>query len=334
MYSNKFVVCLLLNGEVQKELANGVVKLPFGSEYALRFRNKHNRRAVVQIYVDGENVSGGGYVIPANDAIDIKRHHDKDRAFKFVSLDSPDAIEHGKNGPNEDKVKGTIEARFYLEKEKVQPVYPVVIDHHHHHHHDHYVPTPIYPEPWPKPWRPYGPWCGETNITYGGSGYATKGGSGLSMNMGGGGSSCSLGGMTKSTLSCGESEMKTSSFANPAGTFADKSALYSCDSIKHISEADYAARLNESMPLQDGCTVEGNASGQSFYSTWVDMEETYTSVKIFLQGFVPKTQTVQTAEGPKVAAESPSGETKFCGNCGAKIAKKKANFCHVCGTKL
>jgi hypothetical protein len=99
MYSNKFVMCVLVNGQPQTEKANWVVTLPFGSEYALRFRNKHSRRAVVQIYIDGENVSGAGYVVPANDYVDIKRHHDKDRAFKFVSLDSPEQWTPGRTAP-------------------------------------------------------------------------------------------------------------------------------------------------------------------------------------------------------------------------------------------
>ena len=118
VYSNKFVVCVLVNGVPQNELANGTVVLPFNTEYVLRFRNKNNRKAVVKVSIDGENVSDHGFIIPANDYVDIKRPANKDAAFKFVSLDSTDAIDHGKNGPNPDKIKGTIEARFYLEKER------------------------------------------------------------------------------------------------------------------------------------------------------------------------------------------------------------------------
>ena len=117
VYSNKFVMCVLLNGTPCEELANGTVNVPFNTEYVLRFRNKNDRRAVVKISIDGENISEAGFIIPANSHIDVKRPINKDAAFKFVSLDSSDAIDHGKNGPNEDKIKGTIEAKFYLEKE-------------------------------------------------------------------------------------------------------------------------------------------------------------------------------------------------------------------------
>jgi hypothetical protein len=112
-------MCVLVNGVVQEELANGVVRLPFGTEYSLRFRNKHSRHAVVRLRIDGEDISGGGYIVPAHGHIDVQRPVDKDAAFKFVSLSSPEAVEFGKNGPNLNKSKGVIEASFYLEKEIV-----------------------------------------------------------------------------------------------------------------------------------------------------------------------------------------------------------------------
>jgi hypothetical protein len=245
-----------VNGRPQKELANGTVSLPFGTEYALRFRNKNNRRAVVKIYIDGENVSGGGYVVRANDYVDIKRHHDIDRAFKFVSLDSPDAVDHGKNGPNPDKVKGTIEARFYLEKERPQVIYRDV---HHHHHHDHH-----YPKPRP-PWTPYkDPWITPqwvSNDTYGSNSpdnykaeFTCSAGEPISYpisskSLGAGASCCSRGMTNEPTVDMQQSL-----------NFADQSKL------------------------QDGCTVEGYSTGQNFYTTTVDTEDECTVLKLFLQG--------------------------------------------------
>jgi hypothetical protein len=110
------VICVLVNGQPQRELPNGTVIIPFNTTYSLRFRNKHNRRAVVKFTIDGENVSGNGYVIPANSHIDIHRHWNKDAGFVFVDLDSPQAVDAGKNGPNITGEKGLIEAVFSLEK--------------------------------------------------------------------------------------------------------------------------------------------------------------------------------------------------------------------------
>ena len=291
VYSNKFVMCVLLNGRPQKELANGVVSLPFGTEYALRFRNKNNRRAVVQIYIDGENVSGGGYVVNAHSYVDIKRHHDIDRAFKFVSLDSEDAVDYGKDGPNEDKVKGTIEARFYLEKERPQVIYrDVHHDHHHHHHHDHY-----HPRPRPRPW-PYYPYDDGIKWTCGGGGTTSslgptvQGGldSDVSYGMNAGNEtlnfsdsppSCSTKGMSSAG---GQSSMRRSKTAN----YGDDIATF-----KRISIPE--------KKLQDGCTVEGYSTGQNFHSVHVDLEETYTSLKIFLQGFDDLEDVEQFEDEPK-----------------------------------
>jgi hypothetical protein len=109
-------MCILVNGQIAKEFPNGTTLIPFGSEYTIRFRNKNSRRAVVKFTIDDENASSGGYIIPGNDFIDIRRYAHKDVAFKFVDLNSPEAIDFGKND-NKDKNKGVIEAKFYLEKE-------------------------------------------------------------------------------------------------------------------------------------------------------------------------------------------------------------------------
>ena len=281
-YSNKFVFCVLVNGQPQKELANGQISLQFGVEYALRLRNKNNRRAVVEIWIDGENVSGDGYVINAHDYVDIKRHHDIDRAFKFVSLDSEDAIDFGKDGPNHDKVKGTIEARFRLEKERPQVVYrDVHHDHHHHHHHDHYVP-----QPWPyRPWYDRPIWLTNSNDNSGqptysdGMVYPTSTGGvarGMSCSSGGGGTTSSL------------------SPAPAASNDDCERTLYSCDSIQKIDTLSF----NDAAPLQDGCTVEGYSTGQTFRTVHIDLESAETYLKLFLVGFEEDVEEVAEVRKP------------------------------------
>jgi len=253
----------------QKELANGTVSLPFGTEYALRLRNKHDRRAVVKIYIDGENISGGGYVVNAHSHVDIKRHHDKDRAFKFVSLDSAEAVDFGKNGPNPDKVKGTIEAHFFLEKKQELPKIVYRDHHHHHHHHDHHH----WPKPEPQPWVPYQPypiWTSNTDPMYRNVNVDYS----CNSDVGGGGSSCSLG----------------MSSATPRG-MCSKGAGHESFSF------------NASPPLQDGCTVEGYSTGQTFYSTYVDYEESATVLKVFLQGHEPPERVEEVAMPRKTNKE-------------------------------
>jgi hypothetical protein len=257
VYSNKFVMCVLVNGTPQSELANGVVKLPFGAEYSLRFRNKNNRRAVVKFFIDGENVSGEGYVVPANDYVDIKRHHGKDSSFKFVSLESAEAIDHGKNGPNPDKVKGTIEARFYFEKEQPKYHYTKEIVHHHHH----------YPRP---PIRPnYPVWNGAADSFY----LNTAGGSSLESNV-----SVNL------DMSATKSMGNTESARRPRDIRRSRACGQSCD-----NQVTTQSQFTEPV-LKDGCTVEGNYTGQTFHTVNIELEDTYTTLQVFLQGYEPEIQ--------------------------------------------
>lgn len=217
-------------------------------------------------------------MINASDFVDIRRHHDVDRAFKFVSLDSEDAIDYGKDGPNHDKVKGTIEARFYLEKKQPEVRH---IHHDHHHHHDHYIPTPRPRPPWVYP-PPQPMWQnenlrGNTCGTYGDSSDGGDGGSGDNMSLGdppAGHMNCSAGGGTTSSL--GSGGVKRSRSRRVYGSSKGAGA-------QSAQPASFNFAAPE-QPLQDGCTVEGYSTGQNFHSAYCDTEEQYTSLKIFLQG--------------------------------------------------
>jgi len=57
--------------------------------------------------------------------------------------------------------------------------------------------------------------------------------------------------------------------------------------------------FNAAPKLKDGCTVEGYVTGQNFTSTWCDTEETYTSVKVFLQGFEVEKPIAVVEPSPK-----------------------------------
>lgn len=114
MYSNGFVVCVLIGGEdyhVAKEREDGTVLVQAGQEYFIRLHNKNNRRAVGKIFIDGKNVSDGGYVVNANSYVDIKRYLDEDRAFKVATLSSDESNENLLTGKY-----GVIEVRFRFEK--------------------------------------------------------------------------------------------------------------------------------------------------------------------------------------------------------------------------
>lgn len=147
VYSSRCVMAVIVDGKPVQESHDGTVAIPFGTQYALRFKNKHDRRAVVKFTIDNEDASGPGYVIEPGKSITIERFSNEAVQFKFVDLENPEAVAEGKNGPN-DGTKGVIEARFYLEKKVEYPkrLRPI-----------RKRDNPYKDYPWAKPWAPT-PW--------------------------------------------------------------------------------------------------------------------------------------------------------------------------------
>ena len=252
-FSNGFVVSVKVNGSCQKELANGTVVIPLGSDYSLYLKNTNSKGCIAKIFIDTQNVSEGGYIIPAKQSIEIERHAFSPMKFKFVSLDSVEAIMAGKSGDNSNKSKGLIEVRFFAEKTK-----PIVEEHHHHHYDQ--IPW-VTPNPWPaKPYNPYAPfWYGV----------------------------------------CERGNTNSLSFDNTGGSLSCVRGM----SAGFSEEPPVAFACNEQANLQDGCTVKGGYSSQEFGTSFLDVEDSYTSIKLYLQGYVKK-------EEPKVVSNSELTEAK------------------------
>ena len=72
VYSNNFIVVIKHKGKILRDV-NGVVRLPFGSEYSILLKNKDSRTAVANIEIDGEDVMGGHqYIVPGNSTRELK----------------------------------------------------------------------------------------------------------------------------------------------------------------------------------------------------------------------------------------------------------------------
>lgn len=86
MYTNKLVSCIKVGGKVLRE--NGdTVRLPFGSEYSVFIKNMENRRVVAEVLIDDQPVCEGGFLVGANQSIDIERFVsdlNKGNRFKFI----------------------------------------------------------------------------------------------------------------------------------------------------------------------------------------------------------------------------------------------------------
>ncbi len=147
VYSGGYVVAIAIrNGahwQHEKERKDGIVTIPMGQEYAIYLRNKTKRRVLAKVYIDGENISGLGYILRIGQSFHLERYADEDKAFKLVAYGSKEAQDGGKNYVEEGG-RGVIEVRFYPEEEKPTQVFPrTPIEP---------IDTPL-PKPWKSPWK-------------------------------------------------------------------------------------------------------------------------------------------------------------------------------------
>ncbi len=88
MYGNKLAAAIKVNGKVLREFKD-TVHIPFGSEYAITIKNLHTTRAVVNVYIDGDNMVPGGLVLNAGQSVDLERsiknnNLTEGNRFKFI----------------------------------------------------------------------------------------------------------------------------------------------------------------------------------------------------------------------------------------------------------
>ena len=93
-FSNGYVASIILKNKPLREFQyNGkrTVKVPFGSEYVIRLKNKSKDPALVEVSIDGTDVlNGSQLVLKAGESIDLERFVDnnsKGKKFKYISLE-------------------------------------------------------------------------------------------------------------------------------------------------------------------------------------------------------------------------------------------------------
>ena len=100
MYGNKVAAAIKVNGKVLREFKD-TVYIPFGSEYSILVKNLNSVRAVVNIYLDGENVVPGGLVIDPGREVDLERwikNNNLSEGNRFKFIERTQAIEDGPRG--------------------------------------------------------------------------------------------------------------------------------------------------------------------------------------------------------------------------------------------
>lgn len=129
MYESKMVCCLKANGKVLREHKD-TVYVPFGTEYSILIKNLNSLRAMVNVSIDGKDVTDGkaDFIVNANSEIDLTRflpNGNMDRGNKFKFIERTASVEQHRGVGVED---GIIRIEFQFERQSVPFVYPSATD--------------------------------------------------------------------------------------------------------------------------------------------------------------------------------------------------------------
>lgn len=72
MYNQKLVASIKANRKILREFKD-TVYIPFASEYSILLKNLNTQRAVVHVFIDGEDQTPSGLVLDAGQEIDFER---------------------------------------------------------------------------------------------------------------------------------------------------------------------------------------------------------------------------------------------------------------------
>ena len=100
MYNQKLVASIKVKGKVLREFKD-TVYIPFASEYSFLIKNLNTVRAVVNVFIDGENVVPGGLVINPSQTVDLERwikNGNLSEGNKFKFIERTESIENGPRG--------------------------------------------------------------------------------------------------------------------------------------------------------------------------------------------------------------------------------------------
>ena len=299
MYQSKLVASLKANGKILREFKD-TVYVPFGSEYSFLLKNLHTQRALVNIFIDGENVVEGGLVLDPGREVDLERYvknGNLSAGNKFKFIERTSAIEDGPRGVKMED--GLIRIEFQYEQ-----------------------PRPVFQPKWVPGHYEYD-WYQNNSLTrglfngpvYGGT-TGISGSTGDRFSVTASGSTCQVnvnGQMRGVDYSKGESVKATAASA-----------------INQI--APQSAELHDGMATMDcsfndvGITVPGSKSTQSFtHVTMGQMEPEKHTIVLKLLGETPDNKPVVK---PVTVERKPK-----CVTCG-KQNKAHAKFCTECGTAL
>jgi hypothetical protein len=88
MYESKLAAAIKVDGKVLREFKD-TVHIPFGSEYTILLKNLNTTRAVVNVFIDGNDMVPGGLVLDPGREVELERsvkngNLTEGNRFKFI----------------------------------------------------------------------------------------------------------------------------------------------------------------------------------------------------------------------------------------------------------
>ena len=124
MYNSRLACAVKVGGKVLREFGDQIF-LPFGSEYSILIKNLNTVRAIVNITIDGQNVTKDGLIVNANSEVELERTitNNLNKGNKFKFIERTDSIEQHRGVKLED---GIVRIEYQYEKVyNYQPLYYV-----------------------------------------------------------------------------------------------------------------------------------------------------------------------------------------------------------------
>ncbi len=294
MYNQKLVASIKVKGKILREFKD-TVYIPFASEYSILLKNLNTVRAVVNVFVDGENAVPGGLVIDPGRSVDLERwikngNLSEGNRFKFIERTA--AIEKGPRGIKEEDGLIRVEYQFELPRPVINVSsiagsgFP-------------YYPPGVRSSEYPGVVDKYSTTSGNSWIQASGATYSQVNVNGV------------LRGVDWSKN--GEAT------AQAAGAAINKVSPQATEMHDGMATMDWCAN-------ETGITVPGSKSEQKFQTTTIGaLDPTIHNIVLRIVGDLGHNKPV---EKPVTVKHKPK-----CVTCG-KQNKAHAKFCSECGTAL
>jgi hypothetical protein len=287
-YKDHFVAEVKCGGKILR-ITDGAVRLPFGAEYSLLFKNLNSRRVAIKVSIDGQDaLDNHRLILDPNETTELKgfmQYNVVRNAFKYIQKTKQIQEHRG------DKIDdGMIRIEFAFEKPVPEHIMKTVI--HEVHHYPHRPSYPYY-------WYDAPNWVYTSNDIYGSAGTAR----GLD-SVKGIDTNSSIKGMTGGVTGQMVGEVQS---------------VYNCSvPLQELSIKSEPAK-------DEGITVKGSELYQALNYTSIGELEQAEVIIIQLKGsgdtgvMVEKPVTVHTRLVCKTCGVSSPSNNKYCPSCGTYL---------------